>query len=384
MMMVGVESHLDPRFPWLPSNRQSERRKDFLRVFKEAVDFAVKERVDVFALPGDVFDTPRPRNSALIWFARQLKRLKESGIHVFAVTGHHDRPRTATVPSVLNVFHEAGLLTLFYRLDEVQGKKLKFGGRDVWIGGLSYNPFLDPGGDPLSSVKFDAPSSGVSILLTHNSIHGLQPYSPDDPILDLRNLPPSIDLVIAGHLHAHIFNRIDGRWVCYVGTAERLSFAEEDQRKGFTLLEIDGGETRAEQIPTDARPMKTVTVGIRETDLTGLIISILRDLRSKISPDSLIRVKLRGTITPELHRTYRRREIIREGGSLFFGVKLDESDVKYAGSFEAPHVELESPLKELDRIYRKLAGEEGDEEERKVLSEAYELASKVLEEVGGW
>lgn len=91
MRVVGVESHLDPHVPWLPSSRQSERRKDFLRVFGEAVDFALRERVDLFALPGDIFDNTRPRTSALIWFARQLKRLKESRIHVLAVTGHHDR-----------------------------------------------------------------------------------------------------------------------------------------------------------------------------------------------------------------------------------------------------------------------------------------------------
>ena len=384
--IVGVEPHLDPYVSWLPPNRQPERRKDFLRVFREVVDFAVRERVDIFALPGDIFDVTRPKNSALIYFARELVKLKRAGIHVFAVTGHHDRPRTASIPSVLNVFHEAGLLTLFYKLDVISGKRVRINGHDVWMGGLSYNPFLEPNQDPLSGVEVEAPSStDLSVLLTHNSISGLQPYSPEDPILDVGKLPGFVDLVVAGHLHAHIFKTIAGRKVCYVGTAERLSFNEENQRKGFTLIEVEGREVRAEQIPTDARPMRTVTVGIPERgDLTELIVGKLRELSTEISSDSLVRVKLRGAMTLDMHRTYRRREILSEGNSLFFGVKLDESEVQYVESFEAPHVELETPLKELERTYREMVEATEDEEERAVLREAYELASNTLTEVGGW
>jgi len=382
--IVGVEPHLDPQFLWLPRERQSERRKDFLNVFKEAVDFAIKERVDLFALPGDVFDVPKPRNFALTSLARELAKLKEAGIHVFSVTGHHDRPKTASEPSILNVFHEAGLMTLFYKFDLLMGKQVRLGGRDVWVGGLCYNPLLNPGQDPLSAVKVEPPSStDLAILLTHNSISGMQPYSPNDPILDVSKLD-FIDLIVAGHLHNHAFTRMGRTWVCYVGTTERLSFNEENQKKGFTLIEVVGDEVRAEHIPTKARPMRTIQVTIPPSgDLTALILDRLKELRREMDPGSLVRVKLRGTMTLDVHRTYSRRKVLSEGNYIFFGVQLDESDVRYAESFEAHHVELRSPLDELGQVYREML-EETSSEEAEILKSAYELASEALSEAGGW
>ncbi len=386
LRIVGVEAHLDPYFAWLPPERARERRKDFIRAFEEAVNFALREKVDLFLLPGDVFDKVNPRNAVMARFAWDLRRLREAGTKVFAVPGHHDRPRHAREPSPLRVFHEAGLLTLFDRLDEVEGVTLNLGGYRAWVGGLGFDHFLNPGQDPLAGASISRPEDAdLTILMTHYTIQGFQAYPAGEPVISLESIPEWVDLVVAGHLHQHAVRTVRDTVICYVGTAERLSFAEEDQEKGFTIIEVEGGRVRVEQIPTHARPMKTLRVTIPERgDLTQLILRELSELSKSLSGEALVRVKLVGAMTMEVLSTYRRSEMVREGNKMFFGVNVDDGDVEYVGAFEAPHVELETPLKELEKVYRKMLSTASDEEERDLLEEAYQRAREALEEAGGW
>ncbi len=384
--LVGVEAHLDPRFSWLPPEKARERRKDFSRVFGEAVNYAVGEGADLFLLPGDVFDRVNPRNAALARFASDLVRLRRAGVRVFAVPGHHDRPKYARDPSPLRIFHEAGLLTLFDRLDRVDGEIVDVGGVRVWVGGLGYNPYLGPGGDPLAGAAApeQRPDADLTILMTHNSIRGFPAYSPGDPVVDPASIPGWVDLVVAGHLHQHLVRKVGDTTICYVGTAERLSFAEEDQDKGFAVIEADGDEIRVEQVGTGARPMRTLRFQVPEDgDITELILGELERAARAIPRDALVRLKLVGAMTLEVHSTYRRSEIVRAGNRIFFGVNLDDGDVEYVGSFEAPHVELETPLRELGRVYRERLSSAG-EGEREIIEEAYRRAREALEEAGGW
>ncbi len=384
--IVGVEAHLDPYFSWLPPERARRRRGDFFRVFEEAVEYAVREGAHLFLLPGDVFDRVNPRNAALARFASDLVRLRDGSVRVFAVPRHHDRPKYARDPSPLRIFHEAGLLKLFDRLDRIEGDYVEADGLRVWVGGLGYNPYLDPGQDPLAeaAVPERRPDADLTILMTHNTIRGFPAYSPGDPVVDPASIPRWADLVVAGHLHQHLVRRVGGITVCYVGTAERLSFAEEDQDKGFAVIEADRDEIRVEQVRTSARPMKTLRVPVpEEGDLTELILGELERAAQATPRDALVRLKLEGAMTLEVHSTYRRSEIIRAGNRIFFGVNLDDGDVEYVGSFDAPHVELETPLKELERVYRERRSS-ADEEDRAILEEAYRRAREALEEAGGW
>mgnify|MGYP000041111527 CR=1 FL=1 len=384
MLIVALESHLDPGFNWMAPSSQEERRRDFLRNFNKAVEYALEEGADLFLLPGDVFDGVRPRLLTLVKFAEELRSLNNAGIKVYAVPGHHDRPKTKRTPTPLHVYSRAGLLRLFDRLDVVEIDKFEVDGVSVALGGIGFNPFLlEEGADPLSNIRligeFDA---DLNILMVHDVIEGFS--HPGGHVIRRTSIPKGVDLVVAGHLHAHSVQWGDPT-ICYVGTIERLSFSEEREKKGFTVIEADGnGVKRIEQVELPTKPMLTIEYRISgEENLTDALISLLEEAASKFSKETIVRLKIKGAMLPEIRTTYAKDQILAKARELFFDLKFEE-EFQYPDAFSAPQIQLASPLLMLDKVFREAISKEESEERKKLIEEAYILAVKALREAGGW
>ena len=77
-----------------------EREEDVYRVFHEAIDASIKERVRLIILAGDLFHNPRPCGKAIITLGNIFKKLKEKQIPVVFVLGEHDISRLRDVPFI--------------------------------------------------------------------------------------------------------------------------------------------------------------------------------------------------------------------------------------------------------------------------------------------
>ncbi len=386
MLIVAVESHLDPVFSWMAPSSQEERRRDFQQNFVKAVEYALEKGADLFLLPGDVFDRVRPRLLTLVKFAEALQSLNEAGVKVYAVPGHHDRPKTRKMPTPLHVYSRAGLLRLFDRMDVIEVDKFEVDGLSVALGGIGFNPFLiEEGADPLRNVKvlggFDA---DLNILMIHDVIEGFAPPGREKHLIRRTSIPKEVNLVVAGHLHAHMME-LGNPTICYVGTLERLSFAEEKERKGFTIIEADqNGVRRIEHVELPTKPMVTIEYGISgKENLTETVISLLEEAASKIPKESIIRLKIRGAMLPEIRTTYAKDQILAKARELFFDLKFEE-EFLYPDAFSSPQITLASPIKMLDKIFEGAISKEESEERRKLIEDAYRLAVETLREAGGW
>ena len=49
---------------------------------------------------------------------------------------------------------------------------------------------------------------------------------------------PQLDYVALGHIHKHQVLRTDNPMVVYSGSLQRVDFSEEDDEKGFCLIEV--------------------------------------------------------------------------------------------------------------------------------------------------
>ncbi|RLG47127.1 MAG: hypothetical protein DRN90_05455 [Thermoproteota archaeon] len=386
MLIVALESHLDPVFSWMSPSSQEERRRDFQENFKRAVEYALEKEADLFLLPGDVFDRVRPRLLILVKFAEELRALNKAGVRVYAVPGHHDRPKTRRMPTPLHVYSRAGLLRLFDRIDVIEVDKFEIDGISVALGGIGFNPFIiEEGIDPLRNIRtlgeFDA---DLNILMIHDVIEGFAPPGRERHVIRRTSIPKEVDLVVAGHLHAHTV-----QWgnptICYVGTIERLSFSEENEKKGFTIIEADrNGVKRVEQVDLPTKPMVTIEYGISGNEnLTGTIISLLEKTSSEVPREAIVRLKLRGAMLPEIRTTYAKDQILARARELFFDLKLEE-EFEYPDAFSAPKISLASPIRMLDKIYEEAISKEESEDRRKLIDDAYRLAVDALREAGGW
>src|SRR5579859_542444 len=120
-IVATADNHLG-RYVAKYTPRTLERRRQRLReAFGRVVDAALEREADLVILAGDVFDTPAPRNPERIYVARQLARLRREGIHVVAVGGNHDAPRSSTEEGgnlALRVYSELDALDFFGVVDD--------------------------------------------------------------------------------------------------------------------------------------------------------------------------------------------------------------------------------------------------------------------------
>lgn len=65
-------------------------KEDTEYVLNQVVDTAIKERVEVVLISGDVFDRPNPSEEAIKIYVSFLKALLDKNIKVIAISGNHD------------------------------------------------------------------------------------------------------------------------------------------------------------------------------------------------------------------------------------------------------------------------------------------------------
>jgi len=385
--LISLEPHLDPVFRWIPQHKLMERKMDFYRAFRDAIEFALKERPDLLLFPGDLFFRVNPRIPTLAKVVRDIKEVYEKGVKVYAIAGHHDQPRGVTAgASPLTVLHNAGYLHFFKSYHQISKNHLLIDGLDVCVAGVSYKPDVMPGEDPLEGVDMKLDGQ-VNILMLHYNIEGFHFFG-NEPVVRLSSIPENVQLVAAGHLHRHQHQTIGETVICYCGSTERVTFAEEGEPKGFVYMDVDReGVQHIEHVETHARPMKTIEVYVpKEGDVTQHIIAKVDEFLSHYESSELplLRIKLYGTFTRPVLRTYRRDIIIRHASERCFAVKLDDDEVKYATHEEVPEVRLESPLKEFEKYVRALIEKAKSEKERRLYEEVLKFGRKKLEEAGAW
>lgn len=65
-------------------------KEDIEYVLNQVVDTAIRERVEVVLISGDVFDRPNPSEEAIKMYVSFLKKLLDKNIKVIAISGNHD------------------------------------------------------------------------------------------------------------------------------------------------------------------------------------------------------------------------------------------------------------------------------------------------------
>lgn len=65
-------------------------KEDTEYVLNQVVDTAIRERVEVVLISGDVFDRPNPSEEAIKMYVYFLKQLLDKNIKVIAISGNHD------------------------------------------------------------------------------------------------------------------------------------------------------------------------------------------------------------------------------------------------------------------------------------------------------
>jgi len=248
-----------------PTTGLSSRFADFLSTFDQVVDFALENRVDLVLFCGDTYKTREPSQTQQREFARRINRLTSSNIPIFLLVGNHDLPNAIGRATATEIFDTLSIKNVYvsnrpdvYRIATASGT--------VQIASLPWprksalltreetkNLDFDQIKERLQEALTRAIEMNVSkldptlpaILAAHVWVTGstigsekMMTIGQEQTLLLSNVANPAFDYVALGHIHRHQV-LAENPPVVYSGSLERLDFSDEDNEKGFYLVDIE-------------------------------------------------------------------------------------------------------------------------------------------------
>ena len=285
-----------------PNTGLSTRLGDFLDSLDELTEYALGNGVDLVLLAGDAYKGRDPSQTHQREFARRLLRLSNAGIPTFLLPGNHDLPAAASRAHAVEIF------------STLQVPNVYVGARPICY------PVPTPAG-PIQVLAVPWPSRGAmlardesrglgieeirqelerrmtqtitqqaqlldpdipAILAGHVTVNGATTGTErsmmlgNDHVLNVSAVQqPQLEYVALGHIHKHQVLRPAGEGgpaVAYSGSLQRVDFSEEDDEKGFCVVDIDPKAPQGKRL-TDfrfqrigSRPFVTIDATIPDTE----------------------------------------------------------------------------------------------------------------------
>ncbi len=332
------------------------RLVDSLRAFDELVEFALTEpRADLVVFSGDAYRSRDPSQTHQREFARRISRLALAGIPVFLLTGNHDVPNTEGRATALDIFDALAVdkVTVasrpaVHRIETTAGP--------VQIVAV---PWLRRSAAAARAELHGKSSAEVNewmqSFLSNEIIRMVEELDPDVPSIlsahatattatvghersmmmgsDYLLLPSAfqahpVDYAALGHIHRHQLVA-NSPPVVYPGSLHRVDFSEEDDAKGFCVVDIDPGLPPGHRAaawsfhPVWARPFKTLKFAVNagEQDVMGTIAARLAaaDVR-----DAVARVEIQAPaeLAGDVDRIRVRNALRQAGAHVVSGVTV--------------------------------------------------------------
>lgn len=245
----------------------TKREKDAFIQAKQALEIAVKEKVDAVLLPGDLFDESIPKQETLheafqlfslafnaekseAKIFKDSKELKFSGIPLIAIAGTHEF-RSKDYKNALQVIESAGFLFYLHASHIV----LEKGKEKVAVFGLSGVP-EKKALDVLKAWNPKPLNECKNILLLHQSIKEF--LATDDEMsvtISLSDLPKGFDYTINGHLHwSQEKSLASGKFILAGSTiCTQMKSLEAGKPKGFYILDTVSSSISFNEIPVQRK-----------------------------------------------------------------------------------------------------------------------------------
>jgi DNA repair exonuclease SbcCD nuclease subunit len=380
--------HLDKNFNISNFARAFQRKEDLNRNFSAVVEYALKNKPDVFLISGDVFDRISPTNLSRVFVTQKIRQLKDANIPVFIIGGNHDVPKFGASPSLaIDVLGSAGLATVFSRSDRIEKQLLSVDGRTVCVSGRSYYTQFE-GANPLKGV--DVPLDGeYNVLMIHGSLQGLNVVSSSPEMANENpfmadDIKKGLNYLALGHFHNYFEREHMGCTIVNPGSLEKLSWAEINDEKGFMWAELHGSETSVEFVKLDTRPMEIQELTLsKDVGYSPGIKDHVIEFLSKLSEgEKMLKLNLRGLISQEQYGQLKVNEILSACRDMFFHLILDRSELEVEGYGRIFLERIDNPVEAFSKRLDSLIADAGfDENKRRLLEQVKQLGIKYLEAV---
>ena len=322
---LGVENYgrIDP------TTGLSSRLNDFLSALDQVIDYALENRVDLVLFCGDAYKTREPSQTQQREFARRINRLSTADIPIFLLVGNHDLPNAIGRATTTEIFDTLAVKNVYvsnrpdiYHIPTaggtVQVVSLPWLRRSALLSkedarNLNFEQIKQRLQQVLTNIIITSIArldpTLPAILVAHVWVTGAQVGSESlmaigqEPALLLSNVAqPAFDYVALGHIHKHQVlsdPSTEGPPVVYAGSLERVDFGEENDEKGFYMIEVvPNPATGNRQVSFDFHPVNcrrflTINVALEEHDVdpTATVLRTIAEQEEKVG-DAVVRLNI--------------------------------------------------------------------------------------------
>jgi DNA repair protein SbcD/Mre11 len=338
-LLHTADVHLGARHADLGEQAAAQRERQFA-AFRRSVDLAIEERVDLFLVAGDLFDSNTQPRRSVERVAAELRRLAQAGIRTVIIPGTHDCYDRSSIYRAHDLAALAGvppvgdmLVVLTPERPDVVLPTL-----DAVIFGFVFDTKRAPR-SPLAG--FDA-SQDVRATWRIGMIHGALSIpgmtDGDEVVIDADQIATSgLDYLALGHWHSTLTARAGDVQYGYSGAPEPVAVHQDragnvllvtmdivNGVKCVTVQERTVGRTRFERFDIDAAELPTQAAFIER-------------LLARSDPDLVLDVRLTGVRPDELDLDV--DEVEAAVGGSFHKVRIRDASVPALSSGPLPPVD---------------------------------------------
>ena len=264
------------------------------RAFENLIAAALRERVDLVVIGGDLYDGDWPDHNTGLFFVKGVTQLAEEGIPVAIVRGNHDAASKLT--------KSLRLPRNVYLLADAKPETVVLDSIGVAVHGQSF--FTPAVLNDLASAYPASIAGYFNIGLLHTSLNGRPGHDNYAPTTLSVLQGKGYDYWALGHVHAaEIVSREP--WVVYPGNTQGRHIRESGA-KGCSLISVENGVVAGQQaIALDVMRWETLPLDISALpDLDALLDAATAAIRGWIAHAEgralAIRVRIGGS--GPLHR----------------------------------------------------------------------------------
>jgi DNA repair exonuclease SbcCD nuclease subunit len=232
----------------------NRRELDFEESFTRAIDAMLATEPEVILWLGDVFDHPRPTYRSFRVAMRELRKIREHGVQLVAISGNHDTPRLPGTGSPYTVL--ADTFPELHFAARLQYEHVDLPGLRVHC--VPQMLTVPAALDALAEADSNRSADRSNLLITHPRLTQLRPRYDDINEIEVDLGALKSDFVLLGHYHVHQ-KADDGIW--YAGAPDTFTFADDpDRAKGFVVLDTDTGALRHHEVIGQRRLVTLETI----------------------------------------------------------------------------------------------------------------------------
>jgi DNA repair exonuclease SbcCD nuclease subunit len=297
-----ADVHLGARHTDLGDQATAQRERQF-GAFRATVELALAEKVDLFLIAGDLFDSNTQPRRSVERVAAELKRLADARIRTVIIPGTHDVYDRASIYRANDLTAIAGLAPADELITVLtpDTPEIDLPVLDAIVYGRVFATKRAPT-SPLAGFQAATGGRTWRIGLIHGSLLIAGRTEHDDLVFTAEEIAASgLDYLALGHWHSALEGRAGGVTYAYSGAPEAIA-VDQDRAGKALLVTLDAAADGTRSVKIEQRQVGRTA--FEKVDVDAATITRQSALIERLSlladPDRVLDVRITGVKPDEL------------------------------------------------------------------------------------